>query len=239
MPTTNVSGAPVDLAVLADTIRSHHQFVMAAINKGLDHAIAAGEGLNVAHEIVPHGKWTTYVHSCDLNERTARRYMQLAKARSMIEGNRSRATELSIAGALRLIGGNSKGKTKIDRTASSSPPLSKAAWAKASIEDRRRFLEAIGANSLCEALSFALRAELRRRIAGQQTATTSSLAETIAKALRQALSLQKANNTSMDTPAAGVAAALDAVNNKLAGANLDLNNLVVVLDVMATQKKAA
>jgi len=129
---------------------------------------------------------------------------------------------------------------KPPRTTTSSPstPLSKAAWSKATVEERRRFLDAIGADPLCAVFSIALRAELRRRVGGQQRAKTSALGDTITKALQQALSLQKVTTTK-DAPAMGVASALNAVNNKLNSHGLDLNNITIVIDPAAAHRKAA
>jgi hypothetical protein len=116
--------------------------------------------------------------------------------------------------------------------------LNKAAWVKATVEERRHFINAIGADSLCEALSITMRAELRRRVAGQRRTAMSALDEIITKAMRQALSLQKASKVK-DSPAPGVAAALNAVNNKLEAGGLDLNNVTIAVDPTTTRKHAA
>jgi hypothetical protein len=79
---------------------------------------------------------------------------------------------------LRAKVGNS-GKSK--KSGASGSPLSKAAWTKATVQERQEFLDTIGADSICTALSFTLRAELKRRVADQQRATTSALGETVAK----------------------------------------------------------
>jgi hypothetical protein len=74
--------------------------------------------------------------------------------------------------------GNS-GKSK--KSGASGSPLSKAAWTKATVQERQEFLDTIGADSICTALSFTLGAELKRRVADQQRATTSALRQTVAK----------------------------------------------------------
>lgn len=112
-----------------------------------------------------------------------------------------------------------------------------AEWKAASKELRRRFLDAVGADALCETLSIPLRAELRRRVGGRQRTAASPLDEVIAKAVRQALSLQKA--CGRDEPAAGVAAALNVINKKLEAAGLDLNHVTIVVDATATSRPAA
>jgi hypothetical protein len=67
----------------------------------------------------------------------------------------------------------------------------------------KKFLDTIGADSLCTAQSFTLRAELKRRVVDQQRASTSALEEKV-PGTRQALSLQKAARP-RDIPAAGIA----------------------------------
>jgi hypothetical protein len=122
---------------------------------------------------------------------------------------------------------------------SNASPLSKAAWTKATIWERRRFLDSLGVDSFCEALSHTFRTELKRRVAGQQAAETTELGKTIAAAFRQVLSLQKAGKPK-DGPAMGVVSALNAINNKLTAAGLDLNNITGVnIDPAATKRKAA
>jgi hypothetical protein len=113
-------------------------------------------------------------------------------------------------------------------------PLTKAIWTAASVEERRRFLDSIGVDSFCEAFSTSFRAELRRRVSGQRAAMSSALGDTLAAAFRQALSLQKSAKSKE------VAAALNAVNNKLGGAGFDLNNITgVIIDAAATRRQAA
>jgi hypothetical protein len=93
--------------------------------------------------------------------------------------------------------------------------------------------------SFCEALSHTFRTELKRRVAGQQAAESTALGETIAAAFRRVLSLQKAGKPK-DGPAMAVVSALNAINNKLAAAGLDLNNITGVnIDPAATKRKAA
>ena len=45
-----------------------------------------GDALIEAHQHIPHGKWEAWLrHDCELSVRTAARYVQLAKARSLFE----------------------------------------------------------------------------------------------------------------------------------------------------------
>lgn len=130
-----------------------------------------------------------------------------------------------------------KPKAPTGKPSKSAPELG-TAWKSASIDQRRQFLDAIGANTLCEALSLVLRAELRRRVSSPQRAAASPLNETISKAFRQALSLQKLAKVKGEL-APPVAAALNAINAKLHAAGMDLNNVTIALDPAMTKKNAA
>jgi hypothetical protein len=224
----------VNLPDLAAKICYECDAVELADRTALDHAIAAGKFAAQAHKLIDRG-FRRWLHQYGLKKSTIYDYMKLAQHETSVRSS----GHSSIAAALRALrakSGNSKRSSKSTRTTGSA--LTKAAWTKATPDERRLFLDAVGADSICAALSFTLRAELRRRVAGQQRATTSILGETVTKAFRQALSLQKVSKPK-DTPAIGIACALNAINNKLAAADLDLNNIVIVIDPIATQKRAA
>ena len=48
----------VDLAGLANEIRSEHQLCIQSMRKGVEHALKIGELLLQAREIMKHGEWT-------------------------------------------------------------------------------------------------------------------------------------------------------------------------------------
>ena len=228
--------AKVNLDELAEKIRAEFGEAEAAGRRRIEHAIAAGEYLLKVKEQIGRGlqRWLA---EHDLNRTNSYDFMTLAENEESVR----RAGHSSIRAALRMLRGKSdksaagKAGGKTDTTGS---PLNKATCTKATIQERQKFLDAIGANSLCEALSLALRAELRRRITGQQRTATSALNETISKAIRQALSLQKAAKVK-NAPAPDVAATLNAINNKLEAGGFDLNNVTIAIDPAATQKLAA
>jgi hypothetical protein len=89
--------------------------------------------------------------------------MQLASARHIYAANRSRATELSIAGALRLLG-NKKPEAGKSGTKRSQGVLSSLAWSEASLEERRRFLDAVGLTSWLQAMPPSWRATVARHM---------------------------------------------------------------------------
>jgi hypothetical protein len=150
----------LDLAELAASITRQHQSIVATDTAKLDMALSAGDKLILVEDskLVPHGTWATFVKGCGgMSERTARRYMQLARFRGAIEeANRSRATVLSIASALRLISKKTAkaGSEKKGRKPTTTKPASKLStldWEDASVEERRRFLNGIRPDSVAEA----------------------------------------------------------------------------------------
>jgi hypothetical protein len=205
-----------------------------ASRAALEHAFVAGEHAIQARAKIGCGfrKWLA---DHGLKKSAIYNYIRLAEHKATVQSS----GHFSIAAALRMLcakSGNS-GKSGKSRKSNVDSPLSKAAWTKASLEERREFLVAVGADALCKALSFTLRAELSRRVAGQRRATSSALDETLSKAIRQALSLQKSAK-SKDGPAMGVAAALNAINNKLTSVGMDLNDISVAIDPITTRKAA-
>jgi hypothetical protein len=234
-------GKNINLNELAAKIR--HEFgkidaadheIKAVGHRGIGHAIAAGRYFFLVQQQIGRG-FRRWLAAHGFKHSTAYNYMLLAEHAETVH----RDGHSSIRAALRELRaklGPSKRSDKPKQTHES--PLTKAAWTKATIDEQRRFLDSVGADSLCKALSLSLRAELRRRVSGQQAAQTSALAETIAAGLRQVLSLQKTSKVK-NMAAMGIASALNALNNKLEAAGLDLNNVAVVIDPNATQKKAA
>jgi hypothetical protein len=99
-----------NLAAITTRVRLAHEAVGNAAQDMLAHAMDAGDALIEAHKKIPHGKWAAWLRrDCELKVRTAARYIQLAKARPIIDAaNRSRTTDLTIVGALRLLGNGQK-----------------------------------------------------------------------------------------------------------------------------------
>jgi hypothetical protein len=127
--TANINPADLDLAGLARQINLHHAKVLEARTsvrsmQGSECAAAmnVGDYLIPANLQVDHGEWAGWLRkNTKLKLRTAARYMQLARARAVIEAaNRSRETDLSISAARRLIE-KSKAPKTTESTASSAP----------------------------------------------------------------------------------------------------------------------
>jgi hypothetical protein len=155
--------AITDLEELAANVREAHFRVVTSLSSTVEAAISAGTYLAQAKKLTGHGRWIEFVRACDLNERTARRYMQLAELAS----KRSSTTDLvgkSIEGAIKYLA-PPKPRTTKDKPAvkiaaaspksavkpangSSPNKLSSLAWADASADERRCFIDAIGLEPL-------------------------------------------------------------------------------------------
>jgi hypothetical protein len=245
-----------DLQALAEIARHHHQNVTTAAANMLDSAMAAGDALIAIENSrkVRHGEWTSWVpRNCGLNPRTAARYMQLARARPVLEPNRSRATDLSIAAALKLIAVKKDAAPKKNAKKPAKPAvvLSTLAWSDATLEQQRHFLDGINLDSVLaaapstwtlelflKAIPPAWKTEIERRVDGQRKAKSRTPSEKIAAALQQALSAQKVHRDKNE-PAPGVAAALNTINNLLIKEGADLNEIEITLNKNLTQAKRA
>ena len=238
-PPQEPSEAQRDRKALIETVRTAHQTVCEAGRTALRAAIEAGAALLRLKKLVNHGEWAHFLRRhCELGERTAQIYIQLAVHRELIEANPQRAADLSLRGALKLISGSDK-SAQSNKTAE----LSSLAFMDATVEARCLFVDAIGLIAWLAAMPPAWIPELERRIDGQRAATAATvegkLVKTLSKALRQALSLQKTTQNK-DNTSASVAAALNGFLSKLNTAGLDFNDLDVVVRVAsATRKRAA
>ena len=103
-PAARVVAFPNSLADLAARIRAEHEGVAAAIRRGLEHAIRAGDLLIEAKGKVPHGEWLPWLATTGVPERAAQRYMRLARNRAKIEtANPSDLSDLTVDAALALL----------------------------------------------------------------------------------------------------------------------------------------
>jgi hypothetical protein len=228
-----------DRKALVEIIRTSHQAVRNAAHNILREAITAGEALLKLKASVSHGEWGHYLRRhCELGERTAQVYMRLAEHRAELEANPQRAADLSLRGALRLIPNKSGKPTKSTKAGAA---LSSLAWSNATVDERCRFVDAIGLIPWLAAMPPSWLPELERRIDGQRTAATKNVKnvdDTLSKALRQALSLQKTADNK-DNNSAGIAAALNAILNKLKATGLDLNDVELTTIRAVHTKRAA
>jgi hypothetical protein len=76
------------LADLAARIKVEHESAGAAVRKGAEHAMAAGDMLIEAKAQIGHGLWLPWLRDhCELSVRVAQQYMRVAKGRAQIEAN--------------------------------------------------------------------------------------------------------------------------------------------------------
>jgi hypothetical protein len=91
------------LADLRDRFKIEHAAMGMALRHALGHAMAAGDILLEAKLQLKHGQWLPWLETCDISERTAQRYMRLARNRSEIESNPTPVSDLGVKAALTLL----------------------------------------------------------------------------------------------------------------------------------------
>jgi hypothetical protein len=103
MPDIIKSPAPTELDLLASRIKAAHKSITEHTRNIIDRAIEAGDALNQAKAKLDHGQWLPWLrNNCDLSERNAQIYMQLANNKSQLKS--AAAADLStLADALRFI----------------------------------------------------------------------------------------------------------------------------------------
>jgi len=92
-----------ELDLLASRIKTAHKSITEHTRNIVDRAIEAGEALNQAKTKLDHGQWLPWLrNNCDLSERNAQIYMQLANNKSKLKS--AEAADLStLADVLRFI----------------------------------------------------------------------------------------------------------------------------------------
>jgi hypothetical protein len=105
LPTRPETGSLDDLA---QRIKSYHAGVLEAARNVVGKAIQAGLLLKQAKAKLAHGEWLSWLKGhCELSERTAHRYMQLAanqrKIEDALKGKSATMATLSLNKALKVI----------------------------------------------------------------------------------------------------------------------------------------
>jgi hypothetical protein len=149
---------------LANHIRDAHANVIRAFCDAIEHALRAGRGLNAAKSKVPHGEWLKFLQCCKVNDRSAQRYMQLAK---LADANPSCTTDLaglSIEAAIERLLSLSEAPTGASERGKGGKPVKQptsgktghadiiAVWTTAPPRERTRALDAIGLAPLLAAM---------------------------------------------------------------------------------------
>jgi Protein of unknown function (DUF3102) len=95
------------LTDLAARISAEHQASAAAMQRGVEHAIAAGDLLIEARGRLKHGQWLPWLTKhCAMSERTAQLYMRLARGKSELEANPQRVADMTMRGAVAVLENN-------------------------------------------------------------------------------------------------------------------------------------
>jgi hypothetical protein len=89
------------LDALADKINAEHDACRATMQKGLEHALKAGQLLMEAKSGLAHGEWLPWLQTnCpDISERTAQRYMRLAENGDELEAKSATVADLTMRAA--------------------------------------------------------------------------------------------------------------------------------------------
>lgn len=93
-----------ELGLLASRIKAAHKSITEHSRNLLDRAIEAGDALNQAKiKLDQHGQWLAWLKTnCELSERSAQIYMQLANNKTKLKSAETADLE-TLAGALRFI----------------------------------------------------------------------------------------------------------------------------------------
>lgn len=92
------------LDALAARANAEHHAYETTQTAALAHAIAAGDALNAAKERVGHGGWLAWVDEhCDFTDRTAARYMRIARNKTRVSDLDSVRAALDVLTAPRLV----------------------------------------------------------------------------------------------------------------------------------------
>lgn len=102
-PTIIKIEASNSLTDLRERLKAEHAAAAKAVTTGLSHAMAAGDILIEAKAQVKHGQWLPWLELCGVSERSAQRYIRLAKHRTIIEEKSDTVSDLGISDALMLL----------------------------------------------------------------------------------------------------------------------------------------
>lgn len=93
-----------DLMPVARAINHEHDQVRQCVAQGLAHAKRAGELLHQAKASLPHGQWLPWLAAhCEVSERTAQAYMQIAAQWPVLEAKAQRVADLPFRQAMALL----------------------------------------------------------------------------------------------------------------------------------------
>jgi len=153
-----------DLERLAAEIRNAHAGTANAFSKAIEHALTAERALIAAKPLVPHGDWLQFLDkNCDLDERRAQRYMQLARRYDAANATcKSHLIGLSVEAAIEQL---SLGSEKdIPRREVRTEPKQEhngpaptgldilELWDRAPLKERTKFINQVGLDALLQVI---------------------------------------------------------------------------------------
>ena len=131
----------INLLDLANRIRAAHTEVISATRHIVTHAIAAGDLLIGAKKALDHGQWLPWLKdNCDLSERTANRYMNVAKGKAKLEqlarDKSASVSDLTLVEAYRLFADNEAAHNDAKRKDNGSVGSAKASDTYDKVEEK-------------------------------------------------------------------------------------------------------
>jgi hypothetical protein len=189
----------------------------------------AGDALLAARELVPPGAWQAYLRKTDISKRSARVYMQVAKARTVLEGQSS-AGPLSIAAALQFLKDPEASKRKLSaKTIKATTPFDTLRWwSNATGKARQQFLDGVGLIGLLTALPPDWRTELERRVVNlrKERGDPNAKLTTIFRTAMSHLAIADAPQTTKPIAQSQELAALNALRG-IARMHVDFHDLTI------------
>jgi DUF3102 family protein len=145
---------------LAAEVRTARDLAFKAASNVVQHSIECGEALILAKAKVRHGEWSRFLKQCEIGERQAQRYIQLAELAKSNPSLRTVLAGLSIQAAIQLLKKTATASELVRVSQTSTPPnqdaggkLNTLAWSNATSTERRRFLDGINLRDLFQALA--------------------------------------------------------------------------------------
>jgi hypothetical protein len=172
------------LGDLAKAIREAHASVVNALNGAVEHAIRCGNIIADAKQQAGHGRWGEFLRACEINERTARRYVQLA---DLAQNGRATTdlTGLTIEGAIKKLSPPRPPRSAVTAKQLTGPkpkpsngsPRKRTihvdiieTWLAASPNDRTKAIEGISLNAYLAAMPGSWLPLIEKRLAERNTA---------------------------------------------------------------------
>jgi hypothetical protein len=124
--------------MISQTARTPPVDVVVSLKNSLVHAMVAGDVLIEARAQLKHGQWLSWLKSCDISERTAQRYMRLARNRAAVEAKSDTVSDLGVRGALAMLSISRKSKDHTAQLANGVADTAFEWWDQSDVAARER-----------------------------------------------------------------------------------------------------